>query len=62
MGEYDEQLNNYLAVTMAQALLYWNASNYKQVEKMLKTSCEFGSENEAWNVNMAHTLFMQEKY
>ena len=47
---------------MAQALMYWEHQNYLQVEKQLKRVFEQLSDQPSWRINMAHTLFMLEKY
>ena len=44
---------------MSQARIYWERSNYPQVEKIFRKSVEFCSENETWKLNVAHVLFMQ---
>ncbi len=44
---------------MAQTRIYWERSNYPQVEKLFRKSVEFCSENDAWKLNVAHVLFMQ---
>lgn len=51
-----------MSVGMAQARLYWDRKNYVQVEKLLRASVEFCSDESAWKSNMANALFMQEKY
>ncbi|KAI9220763.1 hypothetical protein BC828DRAFT_382719 [Blastocladiella britannica] len=58
--EYDEQLERYIPVLMAQAKLYWDAREYHVVEKIFRKSVEFCSEHDTWKLNVAHVLFMQE--
>jgi len=62
LKEFDEALEKYIPVVMAQAKIYWNMQNYDQVEKILKQSAEFSSDHDVWKTNVAHVLFMQEKY
>lgn len=56
---YDETLERYLPVLMAQAKIYWDLENYAQVEKVFRKSAEFCNELDLWKLNVAHVLFMQ---
>ena len=47
---------------MAQGKIHWDVGNYAAVEKVFRKSMEYCSENETWKLNVAHVLFMQEKY
>lgn len=47
---------------MGQCKIYWEKENYSFVEKIFKQSAEFCFEHEIWRLNMAHVLFMKEKY
>lgn len=58
--EYDETLEKYIPVLMHQAKIYWDRENYPQVEKIFRQSVEFGNDHDAWKLNVAHVLFMQE--
>ncbi|KAM8966312.1 intraflagellar transport protein 70A isoform 2-T2 [Pelodytes ibericus] len=58
--EYDEALEKYIPVLMAQAKIYWNMENYQMVEKIFRKSVEFCNEHDVWKLNVAHVLFMQE--
>lgn len=60
LKEYDESLEKYMPVLMAQAKIYWDIENYSMVEKIFKQSAEFCSEHTAWKLNVAHVFFMQE--
>eukprot|EP01043_Picozoa_sp_COSAG02_P029978 COSAG02_NODE_1892_length_10483_cov_5.538424_3_plen_665_part_00 len=60
LKEYDEALENYIPVLMAQAKIYWDLDNYAMVEKIFRQSTEFCSEHEIWRLNVAHVFFMQE--
>ncbi|EPY28970.1 flagellar associated protein [Strigomonas culicis] len=57
---YDDALEEYIPVLMAQANIYWEIDNYPQVEKLFRQSADFCSENEIWKLNVAHVFFMQE--
>jgi tetratricopeptide repeat protein 30 len=58
--EYEECLDRYIPVLMAQAKIYWDLENYQQVEKIFRKSVEFCNDNDTWRLNVAHVLFMQE--
>ncbi|KAJ8925929.1 hypothetical protein NQ315_009781 [Exocentrus adspersus] len=58
--EYEECLERYIPVLMAQAKIYWDLENYAQVEKIFRKSVEFCNDNDTWRLNVAHVLFMQE--
>lgn len=58
--EYEECLDKYVPVLMAQAKIYWDLENYTQVEKIFRKSVEFCNDNDIWRLNVAHVLFMQE--
>ncbi|XP_062875089.1 intraflagellar transport protein 70A [Trichomycterus rosablanca] len=58
--DYDQLLEEYIPVLMAQAKIYWNRENYNMVEKIFRKSVEFCSEHDTWKLNVAHVLFMQE--
>ncbi|NXY50563.1 TT30A protein, partial [Ceuthmochares aereus] len=59
-NEYDETLDKYVPVLMAQAKIYWDMKNYAMVEKIFRKSMEFCNEHEVWKLNVAHVHFMQE--
>ncbi|KAJ1523538.1 hypothetical protein ONE63_001386 [Megalurothrips usitatus] len=58
--EYEDTLERYIPVLMAQARIYWDRENYAQVEKIFRKSVEFCNDNDTWKLNVAHVLFMQE--
>jgi len=60
LKEYDDALEKYIPVLMAQAKIYWDLENYPMVEKIFKQSAEFCSEHDVWKLNVAHVFFMQE--
>ncbi|KAK2505189.1 hypothetical protein MC885_001080 [Smutsia gigantea] len=60
VNEYDDTLEKYIPVLMAQAKIYWNLGNYPMVEKILRKSVEFCNDHDVWKLNVAHVLFMQE--
>nr|BAB70953.1 unnamed protein product [Homo sapiens] len=60
VNEYDETMEKYIPVLMAQAKIYWNLENYPMVEKIFRKSVEFCNDHDVWKLNVAHVLFMQE--
>lgn len=60
LKEYDDALERYIPVLMAQARIYWDRENYAMVERLFRQSAEFSSEHEVWKLNVAHVFFMQE--
>ncbi|XP_066498448.1 intraflagellar transport protein 70A isoform X3 [Hoplias malabaricus] len=60
LEDYDQVLEEYIPVLMAQAKIYWNRENYNMVEKIFRKSVEFCNEHDTWKLNVAHVLFMQE--
>jgi tetratricopeptide repeat protein 30 len=60
LKKYDDELEKYIPVLMAQARIYWDRENYPMVEKLFFQSSEFCSEHEVWKLNVAHVFFMQE--
>jgi tetratricopeptide repeat protein 30 len=60
LKSYDEELEKYIPVLMAQARIYWDRENYPMVEKLFFQSAEFCSEHEVWKLNVGHVFFMQE--
>mmetsp|Transcript_17791 Transcript_17791/g.18537 ORF Transcript_17791/g.18537 Transcript_17791/m.18537 type:complete len:662 (-) Transcript_17791:23-2008(-) len=60
LKKYDDELERYIPVLMAQARIYWDRENYPMVEKLFFQSSEFCSEHEVWKLNVAHVFFMQE--
>lgn len=60
LKKYDDELERYIPILMAQARIYWDRENYPMVEKLFFQSAEFCSEHEVWKLNVAHVFFMQE--
>ncbi|KAJ3291276.1 Tetratricopeptide repeat protein 30A [Blyttiomyces sp. JEL0837] len=60
VNEYDDAVERYIPVLMAQAKIYWDLENYNMVEKIFRKSVEFCNEHDIWKLNVAHVLFMQE--
>ena len=62
LDEFERELGRYLPLLMMQAKIFWDKGNYARVEQLFRRSAEFCSENHTWKMNLAHTLFMQEKF
>lgn len=60
LKNYDDALEKYIPVLMAQARILWDKDNYTMVEKLFRQSAEFCSEHDVWKLNVAHVFFMQE--
>jgi tetratricopeptide repeat protein 30 len=58
--DFDDAVERYIPVLMAQAKIYWDIENYAMVERIFKQSAEFCSEHTVWKLNVAHVFFMQE--
>lgn len=59
LTEYDEALELYIPVLMAQAKIYWDMDNFNKVETIFRNSVQFCNEHDVWKLNVAHVLFMQ---
>lgn len=46
LKKYDDELEKYIPVLMAQARIYWDREHYPMVEKLFFQSSEFCSEHE----------------
>ncbi|XP_065194085.1 intraflagellar transport protein 70A-like [Sycon ciliatum] len=57
---YDTAMQQYVPVLMHQAKIYWDQSNYPALEKIFRKSVDKCTDVEAWKLNVAHTLFMQD--
>ncbi|KAM9360493.1 intraflagellar transport protein 70A isoform 3-T3 [Symphorus nematophorus] len=62
LQEYDLMQEKYIVVLMAQAKIYWNRDNFQMVEKIFRKSVEVCNDDDTWKLNVAHVLFMQNKY
>mmetsp|Transcript_22611 Transcript_22611/g.42504 ORF Transcript_22611/g.42504 Transcript_22611/m.42504 type:complete len:647 (-) Transcript_22611:36-1976(-) len=60
LTEFDEAVEAYMPVLMAQARVYWDRENYPMVESIFRQSAEFCVEHDTWRLNVAHVFFMQE--
>ncbi|EAR85890.1 tetratricopeptide repeat protein (macronuclear) [Tetrahymena thermophila SB210] len=60
LKEFDECIEKYIPVLMAQAKIYWDRENYAAVEKLFKQSAEFCADHETWKLNVANVFFVQD--
>jgi tetratricopeptide repeat protein 30 len=56
--EYDQELEGYIPILMAQAHIHWQLGHFSDVLRIFNQSKEFASEHEIWRLNVAHTHFM----
>eukprot|EP01029_Cantina_marsupialis_P019421 TRINITY_DN4505_c0_g2_i1.p1 TRINITY_DN4505_c0_g2~~TRINITY_DN4505_c0_g2_i1.p1 ORF type:complete len:676 (-),score=189.80 TRINITY_DN4505_c0_g2_i1:1095-3122(-) len=57
---YDEALEQYIPVHMAQCRIYWDRQHYEKVEALFRQSSEFCMDHDVWKLNVAHVFFLQE--
>lgn len=62
ISDYNDTLDRYIPVLMAQAKIYWDTESYSQVENLFHKSVEFCEGNETWRLHVAHVLYMQDKF
>ncbi|KAI5746150.1 hypothetical protein M8J77_000393 [Diaphorina citri] len=62
VSDYDDTLDRYIPVLMAQAKIYWDMENYSQVENFFHKSVEFCDGNETWRLHVSHVFYMQDKF
>nr|XP_046270278.1 tetratricopeptide repeat protein 30A isoform X4 [Scatophagus argus] len=62
LQDYDLMQEKYIVVLMAQAKIYWNRENFQMVEKIFRKSVDVCNDDDTWKLNVAHVLFMQNKY
>lgn len=60
LNEYEEELEKFIPILMAQGSVYWQLENYPAIERLFRRSVEFCSDHDIWRLNVAHVLFMQE--
>ncbi|KAF7639703.1 hypothetical protein Mgra_00000624 [Meloidogyne graminicola] len=58
----DQSMEEFLPAFLSQAKLLWDKSQWSLIERLFRRSAEFCSESVVWKLNLAHTLFMQEKF
>jgi len=51
-----------MPVVMHQAKVLWDAGNYAELEKLFHRTKDYCSGEEAWQLNVAHVLYMQDKH
>uniref|UniRef100_A0A1I7Y4H1 Tetratricopeptide repeat protein 30 n=1 Tax=Steinernema glaseri TaxID=37863 RepID=A0A1I7Y4H1_9BILA len=59
---YESVIEEYVPALMAQAKIVWDQGDYPKVERILQRGLEFIEHNPTWKLNVAHTIFMQEKF
>ena len=61
LKEYDECLEKYIPVLMAEANLAWQKEDFSTVEKLFEKTSDYCSVHDTWRLNYAHTFFVQEE-
>ncbi|TKR59940.1 hypothetical protein L596_029544 [Steinernema carpocapsae] len=59
---YEKLIEGYVPVLMSQAKIIWDQGDYPKVEKILQRGLEFIQNHSTWQLNVAHVIFMQEKF
>ena len=57
--EFDSLLQTFIPVLMLQTKLLWDEKEYSQAEQLLLEHSEYCIDNDDWNLNLAHILFVQ---
>jgi tetratricopeptide repeat protein 30 len=60
--ELERVMDRFLPALMSQAKILWEKGDYARIEKLFRRSAEFSLDNDVWKMNLAHTLFMQERF
>ena len=60
LQDYDDNLEKYIPILMAQASIYWDMQNYLAIEKIFRKSVDFCNDHDIWSLNVGHVLFMQD--
>ena len=60
LKEYDDSLEKYIPVLMAEANIYWIKEDYPAVEKLFRNTADYCSVHDTWRLNYAHTFFVQD--
>eukprot|EP01018_Ginkgo_biloba_P035975 Gb_19130 [translate_table: standard] len=60
LSEYEGALEIYMPAVMAMAKFFWDKENYVQVERIFYQYSDICSEHPIWQLNLSHTIFMQE--
>ena len=60
--EVEAGVDQFVKLLMLQAKVYWDKGEYANTEKFLQQSSEILHDNVVFNENLAHALFVQEKF
>ncbi|KAL0234133.1 hypothetical protein PCE1_001171 [Barthelona sp. PCE] len=60
--DYDILLEGLTPLLMSWCKVYWNHKNWEKVEQVLMQHSDFCGEDPTWRLNMAHALFMQDRW
>ena len=60
--DVDALLEQFMPMLCFQAKLYWNKRNYSRAEGLLQSYADCCGNHDAWQLNMGHILFAQDKF
>ena len=60
LKDYDDSLEKYIPVLMAECSIYWQKEKYEMVERLLLNAREYCAVHDTWKLNLAHCFFIQE--
>ena len=55
-----ESMQLFVPILMTQTKIYWDRFDYRSAEETLRIVEDICNESEAWQINMAHAIFMQQ--
>ncbi|KAA6361067.1 MAG: putative tetratricopeptide repeat protein 30A, partial [Streblomastix strix] len=62
LQKQSDSLQRYTGTILATARIFWDQKMYKQTAKVLQQCRDICGDEIAWQLNLAHTLFVQENY
>ena len=55
-------LVRFIPVLMLQAKVLWERGDYRELEMLFSRSVDYCRDNDTWRLNVAHVLYMQNKF
>ena len=62
VAAYDALAGKLLPVVMWKAKVYWEKKDYPSADQILREYIDFFADEDCWKINIAHVLFMQERF
>ncbi len=59
---YDDTMNSFIPILMAQASMFWEKEDYPTIEQLFRKSADLCVDVKEWRLNVAHTFFVQQKF